>query len=61
MGFYRNIIINFNTNSTLKLNIMNISELNQLLDQTEDNNFNDFKDDAYLVEQYEKEIRNANR
>jgi hypothetical protein len=57
MGFHRNYITNINNNSTLKLNIMNISELNQLLDQTETNETFDFIDDAYLVEQYEAELK----
>ena len=37
---------------------MNINELNQLLDATETNTINEYKDDAYLVSQYLKEISN---
>jgi len=36
---------------------MNIQELNQLLDQTETNETFDFIDDAYLVAQYEAELK----
>ena len=37
---------------------MNINELNQLLDSTDSNEFNHFKDDAYLVENYLLELEN---
>ena len=37
---------------------MNIQELNQLLDSTESNEFNHFKDDIYLVENYLLELEN---
>jgi hypothetical protein len=37
---------------------MNIQELNQLLDSTDSNEFNDFKDDAYLVREFLQEIKN---
>ena len=40
---------------------MNMQELNQLLDSTDSNEFNDWKDDAYLVEQYLLEIENQKK
>jgi len=39
---------------------MNITEINQLLDQTETNETFDFIDDAYLVKQYEAELKKGN-
>ena len=40
---------------------MNMQELNQLLDSTDSNEFNDWKDDAYLVEQYLLELENQKK
>ena len=37
---------------------MNIQELNQLLDSTDSNEFNNWKDDVYLVENYLLELEN---